>query len=318
MTKKRSLSIVISAFNEEGNIAILYEQIKKHMSTTNLDKYEIIWVNDGSQDGTLAECKKLVAADAQCKIINLTRNRGHEIAMTAGMDHANYEAVIFMDADLQHPPEYLPQFIKLWQDGHDIVLTSRISNESDSFLGKFSGLLYYKILNFLSDVKIPKQSPDFRLVDRKYITILKQMGENDRMFRGLLNWIGVADSAIIEFKAPKRYSGKSKYNLRKSLHLAIDGILQFSTRPLRLATYVGILAIFFVAIVAAFTLWEYFVKGVPQNGYTTTIITIIFVSSVQLIFLGIIGEYVGRIHLEVKKRPLYFAQLIEHKKDDTD
>jgi dolichol-phosphate mannosyltransferase len=166
-------------------------------------------------------------------------------------------------------------------------------------------------------VQIPKQSPDFRLIDKKYITILKQMGENDRLFRGLLNWVGVANAAVVDFTAPKRFSGKTKYNLRKSLRLALDGIVQFSTRPLRIATYVGIFAIFFVAIVAAFTLWEYFFKGVPQNGYSTTILTIIFVSSVQLVFLGIIGEYIGRIHLEVKKRPLYFAEFISQETDDS-
>lgn len=317
MTKKRSVSIVISAFNEEGNIAKLYEQITTHMAEVVLDSYEIIWVNDGSVDGTLDKCKSLVDYDKQCKIVNLNRNRGHEIAMTAGMDHATGDAVIFMDADLQHPPEYLPQLVKLWQEGRDIVLTRRVNNEDESFISRIMGLLYYYILNFLSDVYIPKQSPDFRLIDRKYITILKQMGENDRLFRGLLNWIGVANFAVVDFIAPKRFSGKTKYNFRKSLRLALDGILQFSTRPLRIATYVGIFAILFVAIIAAFTLWEYFVKGVPQNGYTTTIITIIFVSSVQLIFLGIIGEYIGRIHLEVKKRPLYFAEFISKEKDDS-
>lgn len=313
--KKSTVSIVISAFNEEGNIAHLYLQIIENMAKASLSSYEIIWVNDGSSDGTLDECRKLVAADPKCKIVNLTRNRGHEIAMTAGMDHANGDGVIFMDADLQHPAEYLPTLIKFWQDGRDIVLTRRVNNEDASFISKMLGLIYYYILNFLSDVQIPKQSPDFRLIDRKYVSILQQMDESDRMFRGLLNWIGVTNSAIVDFTAPKRHSGKTKYNLRRSLRLALDGIVQFSTRPLRVATYVGILTIIFVSIVAAFTLWEYFVKGVPQNGYTTTILTIVFVSSVQLVFLGIIGEYIGRIHLEVKKRPLYFAEVIEQEKD---
>jgi len=317
MRKKRTVSIVISAFNEEGNIATLYQQIKANMAVVQIKSYEIIWVNDGSSDATLTECKKLVDTDSSCKIVNLTRNRGHEIAMTAGMDHANGDAVIFMDADLQHPPEYLPKLIKLWQEGRDIVLTRRVNNEDERFISKITGLLYYKILNFLSDVQIPKQSPDFRLIDKKYVTILKKMGENDRLFRGLLNWVGVANAAVLDFTAPKRFSGKTKYNLRRSLRLALDGIVQFSTRPLRIATYVGIFTILFVAVVAAFTLWEYFFKGVPQNGYSTTILTIVFVSSVQLVFLGIIGEYIGRIHLEVKKRPLYFAEFISQEHDDS-
>lgn len=316
MTDKKSISIVISAFNEEGNIAALYKEIKTHMHDVPLEWYEIIWVNDGSSDATLAECMKLINTDRSCKVVNLTRNCGHEIAMTAGMDHATGDAIIFMDADLQHPPRYLPKLISLWQEGRDIVLTRRMNNEGEGFIHKMMGLLYYKILNFLSDVQIPKQSPDFRLIDRKHIEILKQMGETDRMFRGLLNWIGVNNSATVEFDAPKRHSGKTKYSFRKSLRLAVDGIIQFSNRPLRVATYVGLMAIVIVAAIAIFTLVDYFVKGVTQNGYTTTIMTIIFVSSVQLVFLGIIGEYIGRIHLEVKKRPLYFAEIITHEDDE--
>lgn len=316
MKRRKTISLVISAFNEEGNIAELYSQIKENMEKVILDSYEIIWVNDGSTDNTLAECRKLVENDPSCKIVNLTRNRGHEIAMTAGMDHANGDAVVFMDADLQHPPQYLPTLIEHWQNGKDVVLTRRTSNEDASFVSKLFAYLYYHLLNFLSDVNIPRQSPDFRLIDRKYIDILKKMGENDRLFRGLLNWVGVANAETIEFSAPKRFSGKTKYNLRRSLHLALDGIVQFSTRPLRIATYIGLLTVIFSAGVGAFTLWEYFVKGVPQNGYSTTILTIVFVSSVQLIFLGIIGEYIGRIHLEVKKRPLYFAEFITQERDE--
>lgn len=316
MSKKRTISIVISAFNEEGNISALHGQISEHMKSAEFTEYEIIWVNDGSTDGTLHECMKLVDKDPKCKIVNLTRNRGHEIAMTAGMDYAKGDGVIFMDADLQHPAEIIPQMIKLWKAGRDIVLTRRLDNEDEGFLSKIVGLIYYYILNFLSDINIPKQSPDFRLIDRKYVNILQKMDESDRMFRGLLNWVGVTNSQTIDFTAPKRHSGQTKYNLRRSLHLALDGIVQFSTRPLRIATYVGVLTIIFVVIIGAFTLWEYFARGIAHNGYATTIMTIIFVSSVQLVFLGIIGEYIGRIHLEVKKRPLYFAEFITQEKDE--
>jgi polyisoprenyl-phosphate glycosyltransferase len=312
---RKFVSIVISAFNEEGNIRPLYEQIIEHMPRTKLEGFELIWVNDGSADSTLEECRKLVAIDGRCKVVNLTRNRGHEIAMTAGMDHATGDCVLFMDADLQHPAKYIPKLIALWQNGMDIVLTKRVANREESRRAKIMGLLYYKLLNFLSDIPIPSQSPDFRLIDRKYVTVLQKMDEGERMFRGLLNWIGISNCAVVKFIAPKRLSGKTKYNFRKSLGLAIDGILQFSTRPLRLATYIGLLAIVFVSVIGAFTLWEYFVKGVAQNGYSTAILTIVFVSSIQLVFLGIIGEYIGRIHLEVKKRPLYFAEFITHEQE---
>jgi len=311
MTSRSYVSIVISAFNEEGNIRVLYEQIIEQISKVPLEHFEIIWVNDGSSDQTLRECRKLVEIDKRCKIVNLTRNRGHEIAMTAGMDYASGDCVLFMDADLQHPAKYIPKMIAHWQKGADVVLTKRVANREESRLSKILGLLYYKVLNFLSDVPIPSQSPDFRLIDRKYVEVLKKMDEGERMFRGLLNWVGISRCVVVKFIAPKRLSGETKYNFRKSLSLALDGIIQFSTRPLRLATYIGLLAIGFVGIIGIYTLWEHFVKGVTENGYATTIMTIVFVSSIQLIFLGIIGEYIGRIHLEVKKRPLYFAEFID-------
>ena len=315
MPKKSTVSIVISAYNEEGNIRELYDDILRHISKVTLEHFELIWVNDGSSDGTLAECKKLVDIDKRCKVVNLTRNRGHEIAMTAGMDYASGDCVIFMDADMQHPAKYLPKMITHWQNGMDVVLTKRVANREETRTAKIFGLLYYKLLNFLSDVPIPSQSPDFRLIDRKYVDVLQEMDEGDRMFRGLLNWVGISNCKVMKFVSPKRFSGKTKYNFRRSFGLAIDGIMQFSTRPLRLATYVGLITIMFATLVGIYTLWEYFVKGVAQNGYSTTIITIVFVSSVQLIFLGIIGEYIGRIHLEVKKRPLYFAEYIAQEHD---
>ena len=245
--KQKLVSLVISAYNEEGNIDKLYQEIIKTIKNILNINFEIIFVNDGSKDNTLKKIKKLQDKDERIKIINFNRNYGHEIAMTAGMDNAKGDAVIFMDSDLQHPPFYIAEMIKRWQNGADIVLTKRIDNADTSKIYKFCACLFYKILNFLSDVKIPEKTPDFRLIDRKYIDFLKNFKEKDRMFRGLLSLVMPSENVeIIEFSAPERFSGQSKYNFFKSLKLAINAITQFSTRPLKLSIFLGI----FVAVIS--------------------------------------------------------------------
>jgi glycosyltransferase involved in cell wall biosynthesis len=303
--KKGLISVVISAYNEEGNIPKLYEELTKNLEGEN---YELLFVNDGSKDGTFTECEKLLKADERVKIVDFERNFGHEIAMTAGLDYAEGEAVIFMDADLQHPPEILPQMIKHWKEGFDVVLTRILKNEQKSFLRNFLVNIYYFILNLLSDVKIPRSTPDFRLIGRRYVEILKTMNEQERMFRGMLNWLGTKNCKIIEFSAPKRFSGETHYNFKASVKLAINSIIQFSIKPLRLATYLGIFFAMFAVLFGFYVLYEYFALSKPASGYTTIVLLISVFSSVQLIILGIIGEYIGRIHLETKKRPLYFAK----------
>lgn len=307
MTKK-SLSIVVSAYNEEGNIAPLYKELKKVLVETDLKQVEIIFVDDGSSDKTYAECQKLQKKDAEVKIVHLKRNFGHEIAMTAGMDYAKGDAVIFMDADLQHPPFYIKDMVEEWQKGSEIVLTKRVDNVDSSILYKFCAKAFYKILNMLSDTKIPEKTPDFRLVDRKYIDFLKNFNEQDRLFRGLLSWIMPNDKVkVIDFVAPERLSGESKYNFRKSLQLALNSIVQFSVKPLRFSIYLGLISAFISALLGLYVIGEYFIMHRPTPGYATIMTTVIFLGSVQLIVLGIIGEYIGKIHLEVKKRPLYMA-----------
>ncbi|MFX0199536.1 MAG: glycosyltransferase family 2 protein [Candidatus Hodarchaeota archaeon] len=269
-------------------------------------------VNDDSKDKTLEVSLELMRSDPHVKIVNLIRYFGHEMAMTAGMDHAKYEGVVFMDADLQHPPQLVPKMVKLWQQGYDIILTKRLENKGQPIWEKVSAYVYYKNLNFLSDASIPSKSADFHLIDRKYINQLRQMTEKDRMFRGMLSWIGSPNQTVLEFVAPKRFSGETKYTLRKSFRLAIDGIVQFSIRPLRLATYLGFMAASLLLILALFTFYEYAFKDVPKTGYGTIIITIVFFGSVQLIVLGIIGEYIGRIHMETKNRPMYIADYLSN------
>lgn len=313
LENKNSVSIVISAYNEEGNINQLYTELTKVMKEVKIDYYEILFINDGSSDNTFKTCKELMEKDKNVKIFDFERNFGHEIAMTAGLDNAKYEAVIFMDCDMQHPPYLLKEMIEQWQNGFDVVLTKIKTNYQKSFTRNIVVKTYYYILNLLSDVKIPHSTPDFRLIGKRYVDILKTMDEQERMFRGMLNWLGAKNAKIIEFNAPKRFSGKTHYNFSSSLKLAINSIIQFSIKPLRLAMYLGILSAFFAILLSIYVLFEYFTAAKVVNGYTSIVMLILLFSSVQLIILGIFGEYLGRIHLEVKNRPLYFGKKWEQK-----
>ncbi|MBR1915409.1 MAG: glycosyltransferase family 2 protein [Alphaproteobacteria bacterium] len=308
----KKVSIVISAYNEEGNIDKLYDELGGELEKVKSVEFEILFVNDGSKDDTFCKIQNLVDKDKRVKMVNLKRNFGHEIAMTAGMDYALGDAVIFMDADLQHPPVYIPEMVKAWQEGSEIVLTKRVDNVATSKFYKFCAKTFYFILNLLSETKIPESMPDFRLIDRKYVDFLKGFNEQDRLFRGLLSWIMPNDKVkIIDFVAPERFSGTTKYNFIKSLKLAIDSITQFSVRPLHLATYLGFFCAICSILLGFHVIFEHFVQHNPTPGYATIVSVVGFIGAVQLITLGIIGEYIGKIHIEVKKRPLYLADLIE-------
>ena len=313
------VSIVISAYNEQDNVTELYKQLNNELKKVKNTDFEFLYVDDGSSDKTYDNCLKLQKKDTRVKVVQLKRNFGHEIAMTAGMDYAKGDAVIFMDSDLQHPPVYIPKMIELWQQGKEIVLTKRVDNKATSKFYKLCAKTFYFILNKLSDTKIMESAPDFRLLDRKYVDFLKGFNEQDRLFRGLLSWIMPHDHvAIIDFVAPERFSGESKYSFFKSLHLAVNSIVQFSVLPLRLAIYLGLIAATAAFLLGIYVFIEHFFMHNPTPGYATIMITVIFLGSVQLICLGIIGEYIGKIHMEVKKRPLYVADYVtkDEKHDD--
>ena len=313
---RETVSVVISAYNEGESVNELHKELGKVMKDLPLKDYELIFVDDGSKDDTYAKCQKLQAKDKHVKIVHLRRNFGHEIAMTAGMDYAKGDAVVFMDADLQHPPVYIKEMVKYWQEGTDIVLTKRVENQATSKFYDMCAALFYKVLNFLSDTKIPAKTPDFRLIDRSYIDFLKKFSEHDRLFRGLLSWAMPNDNVkVIDFVAPDRFAGVSKYNFGKSLALALNSIVQFSTKPLRLSIYLGLLTAFISGILGLYVIVEHFVLNRPTPGYATIMTTIIFIGSVQLIVMGIIGEYIGKIHMEVKNRPLYIAEYKDGKKE---
>ena len=314
--KNKLVSLVISAYNEEGSVSKLYQEITEAISGLKNVDFEFLFVDDGSTDKTRENILKFQKKDKRVKIVELKRNFGHEIAMTAGMDYAKGDAVIFMDADLQHPPKYIPEMVKLWLDGKEIVLTKRVDNQDTSRFYKFCAKTFYYILNKVSDTKVMESAPDFRLLDRKYVDFLKGFNEQDRLFRGLLSWIMPNDNvAIIEFVSPPRFAGESKYNFFKSSKLAVNSVLQFSVLPLRLATFLGLITAFLAGLLGLYVFAEHFFLNKPTPGYATIMVTVIFLGSVQLICLGILGEYIGKIHMEVKKRPLYMADFLE-KKDD--
>lgn len=308
------ISIVISVYNEEKNLPELYKQLCLTLKKQEINS-EIIFVNDGSKDNSLKILRSFLLSDDRVRIINFARNFGHEIAMTAGLDYARGDAIIFMDADLQHPPELISPMIQKWLEGRDLVLTKIVKNHDKSWLRAAAVKIFYKILNLFSDIKIDEGFSDFRLIDKKYIATLKEMRESRRMFRGMLKWLGLFNAAEIKFSAPKRFSGKSHYNIAKSMQLAIDSILQFSIKPLRISIYCSIICAIFSLSFGAWTIYEHYASNRPNTGYASIVCLVSFLFSLQFILLGIIGEYVGRIHIESKKRPLYFAQIIENKKN---
>ncbi len=314
MKSKKLVSIVISLYNEEENIEKLFEELQKiEREISKQVNIEYICVNDGSKDHTLSLLSKQMKKYKNIKIFNFYRNFGHEIAMTAGMEHATGDAIIFMDGDLQHPPKFIKEMVEYWLEGYKVILTKKVTKDKEKpFIYKILSASYYYIINKLSDFEIPKDFPDFRLLDRDEVEVLKKIDEHDRMFRGMLNFIGYKNYKIIEFEVPNRFGGTTKYNFKKSLGLAVDSIVQFSTKPLRFATYLGVLSIIVATLLGVDTLIEYLFYNHQRTGYATTLIVILFMSSIQFIILGIVGEYIGKIHIEVKKRPLYFGELIEN------
>ncbi|KXJ58033.1 MAG: hypothetical protein AXW14_16885 [Alteromonas sp. Nap_26] len=315
----KKVSIVVSLYNEQDNIIKLVEEIESALSCYAGElSFELILVNDGSTDNTLIVSKdvKERVSWATVVVFNLFRNFGHEVAMTAGMDVATGDAVIFMDGDLQHPPALLPQFINHWLDGSELVLSRK--NSEDTWLYRTLKSAYFWLLNKLSATGIPKNYPDFKLLDRKFVELVKQLDERERIFRGLLHYVGINNYKIIDFEVAERYAGNSKYSYKSSFGLAISSILQFSTKPLRLAIYTGLASAFLSLILAVVTLVQYLFYDYSRTGYATTILTIVFMGSVQLVVLGILGEYVGKIHIETKKRPLYFGAVVESEQNSDD
>ncbi len=319
----RKIYVIISAYNEQENIPLLTEQLQQNFQKISFTNYELVFVNDGSKDQTLAKLLNIQKSNFRVIIINQSKNFGHEIAMTAGLNYVVEQnrsdvsdyAVIFMDADLQHPPEIVVEMVQLWEKGNKLILTQRTDNEDKGFRYNILGNSYYWILNSLSDVKIPRNMPDFRLLDKKYVLWINSLNETDRMFRGMLSLVGLQDAHIIPFAAPKRNAGETKYNFLKLYKLAIDSVIQFSIKPLRVATFIGFLGCLFSMLFLFYSIYISWIRHEPKTGFLTLLSVIIFFCSLIIFFLGIIGEYIGRIHIEVKNRPLYFNEILKNEEE---
>lgn len=309
-------SIVIPAYNEEEVITASYNELKKVMDST-MEGYELIFVNDGSKDKTLEILSEISVSDPNVKVIDFSRNFGHQIAITAGMDNALGDAVVFIDADLQDPPEVILEMIAKWKDGYEVVYGKRKKREGETFFKKFTASTYYRILKSITKVDMPVDTGDFRLIDRKVCEAMQRIKEKNRYMRGLVSWVGYKQTAVL-YDRHERFAGETKYPLKKMIQLALDGIISFSSAPLKLATFMGTLAlsgsfIYLIAIIILDIL-----KGSPGFIHYG-LFFVIFFQGVILISLGFFGEYIGRIYDEAKDRPLYLiSQIIQNKDENTD
>ncbi len=297
-------SFVIPIYNEEATIAELYRRVSAVMDQLD-GTTELILVNDGSRDRSLHLLRELQERDSRVCYISFARNFGHQIAVTAGLTFAQGTVVVIMDADLQDPPELVLDMVEQWRQGYDVVYAQRTARKQEGWFKRFTAFAFYRILKQLADVDIPTDTGDFCLMDRQVVDVLNAMPERNRYLRGLRSWIGFPQTAV-QFERNPRYAGEVKYTFSKSLSLALNGLVSFSRVPLRLSTYVGLLSAFLAVIMMALVLyWRIFVPHSPVAGLTIIIMAIFFLGAVQLISIGILGEYIGRIYEEVKGRPLY-------------
>lgn len=297
------ISIVTPVYNEEDNVVFFHEEITKVMKTTGMD-YELIYVNDGSKDRTDELIRELAEKDSHVRAITFARNFGHQTAITCGMDFARGDAVITMDGDMQHPPELIPLLLEKWKDGYDIVQTIRTSTEDSGFIKKITSAGYYKVINSISKTPVTPGGSDFRLMNRKSLDVFLRFREHARFIRGIVGGLGFKQTTI-KFEAPARHAGVSKFSMNKMLHFAMDGILTNSTMPLRAAFYAGAVSGFIGILLILHVLYSYLI-GNTVPGWATMTILIAFFGSANLVGLGIIGEYIGRIYEETKDRPLYW------------
>lgn len=300
------LSVVIPVYNEEAGLRELFGRLNKALNSLNL-KYEVIFIDDGSRDKGLEILADFNQKDSRYKYISFSRNFGHQTAISAGMDFAEGKAVVIMDADLQDPPEVIPDLLAKWRNGAEVVYAKREAREKGFFLKSLTAKLFYKLIYRLSPIKIPQDTGDFRLLDRKAVLALRDIRETSRFMRGLSVWIGFKQDFVL-FKRGERFKGKTHYNWSKMLKLAVDGITSFSIIPLRIASYLGLICAFFGFLGV---LWAIIVRFLPSytfTGWATIVVTILFLGGVQLLVLGVIGEYIGRIYMEAQKRPLYIIK----------
>lgn len=299
----KNLSVVIPAFNEEKNIVYIYQKLKDSL---NDYEYELIFVDDGSSDKTFQEINKISKADKNVKGLSFSRNFGHQIALLAGLKESENDYVVMMDCDGQHPPEIIPELLKKLDEGYDIVNTRRVSTKGVSFFKKLSSKLYYRFLNFLTDIEIEYSSSDYRVMTRQAVDAFLTMEEQNRFTRGMISWMGFKQD-IVEYHAQERFAGSTKYTLKKMFRLGIDGITSFSAKPLQVSLFFGLIALLLGFFYGVYALVVYFL-GQAIPGWTSLLLTILFLGGIQLLGIGILGGYLAKIFNEIKGRPHYFIK----------
>ena len=302
----KKISIIIPAYNEEESLPILYERMVKLMDNMKEYEFEILFVNDGSKDKTMQIIKEMREKDKRITYVDFSRNFGKEIAMIAGLDYATGDSVVFMDADLQDPPELIPELVKYWEEGYDDVYAKRKNRKGETFLKKFTSKMYYRVLQSLTNVEIQKDTGDFRLLDRRCVNALKKMRETGRCSKSMFSWIGYKKKEVL-FDRDPRVAGSTKWNYKKLIDLAIDGITSFTTSPLRISTYISIPTFITLFVYFIYVIVKSIVTHTAIQAFQAIILLVLFFSGIQILLFGIIGEYLGRIFNESKNRPLYLV-----------
>ncbi len=308
--KKQLFSIVVPMYNEQDVIHELYIRLKSILNNIDNDigvNHEIIFVNDGSTDNTEKIAREICLNDAAVKLINFAGNFGHQIAVTAGLDYAKGDAIIIMDADLQDPPELITQMIEKYNQGYHVVYAVRKRRKGETIFKKITAKLFYRLLSLMTNIEIPLDTGDFRLISKEVCCILKIMKEKNRFIRGLVSWIGFKQTGI-DYIRNERLAGKTKYSISKMIKLSLDGIVSFSTKPLKLSTFLGFGMSFFAFLYIVYAIIIKFAFNKSEPGWTSLTVLILLIGGVQMIMLGIVGEYISRIYDESKNRPLYIIK----------
>ena len=300
------ISVVVPVFNEAGNLRPLHEAVIRHVEGLAV-AVEMLFVDDGSTDDSMAVLRRLSAEDPRVKVVSLSRNFGHQCALSAGMEFASGDAVIVMDADLQHPPELIPEMVALWREGVQVVYTVREDGDDLGLWKRWTSATFYRLFNAISDVPIVPGAADFRLMDRSVVQCLVAMPERSRFLRGMVTWLGFRQQGL-RYRARARLSGRSKYSWRKMLSLALEGATSFSSKPLRVAGFLGLAAALAGLPYAVWAIYARCFTDVAVPGWASLLVAVLFLGGVQLMSIGVIGEYIGRIYVEVKGRPVYLAR----------
>ncbi len=299
------IDIVIPLYNEEGNVLCLADVLTRELEKTGYP-YTVIFVDDGSSDNTLELLQRLAVKDNRIRYISLSRNFGHQNALKAGLDHADGSCVIMMDGDMQHPPEVLHEMLQKWKAGYDVVYTLRKPSEDIGFMKRGSSDMFYKFMNTMSNIEMEQGSADFRLMDKKVMDVFRQFNESDPFLRGLVKWVGFRQIGLT-YEAAVRNHGKSKYSVKKMVKFAVQGITSFSTKPLYIAAYIGIIFALLSTLYIPYIAYSYF-SGRSISGWTSLIVTVAFLGGLQLMILGIIGIYLGKLFMQSKHRPNYIIK----------